>query len=120
MAVSIRQCQEDRHQRLTRKRRSSAIQCRSAGITGRFRWPTTWPTESDRLHDQYVIPAPCRPLFQAGLANFAPRSEARGDTKAPRGRLLLLAGSVDRAVPAATVRAAYKIHTKHNGGITEF
>jgi non-heme chloroperoxidase len=75
--------------------------------------------ESDTLFKEYVIPAPCRPLFQAGLANFAPRSEARVDTSHARGPLLLLAGGVDRTVPAATVRAAYKIQRK-NPAVTEF
>lgn len=76
--------------------------------------------ESDRLYDEFTIPAPCRPLFQAGLANVSPHSEAVVDTKAERGPLLLLAGSADRMVPAATVRAAYDIWRKHNSGVTEF
>jgi pimeloyl-ACP methyl ester carboxylesterase len=42
------------------------------------------------------------------------------DTKAERGPLLLLAGSADRTVPAATVRAEFDIWRKHNTGVTEF
>lgn len=75
--------------------------------------------ESDQLFDKFVIPAPCRPLFQAGLANFTPKSAATVDTKRGRGPLLLMAGSVDRTVPVATVRAAYKIQSK-NPAVTEF
>jgi non-heme chloroperoxidase len=74
--------------------------------------------ESDELFAKYTIPSPCRPLFQAGLANFAPHSQASVDTKAERGPLLLLGGSLDRTVPAATVRAAYKIQSK-NPAVTE-
>jgi non-heme chloroperoxidase len=74
--------------------------------------------ESDDIYAKYVIPAPCRPLFQAAVANATPHSPARVDTKAARGPLLLLGGGVDRTVPASTVRAAYKIQQR-NGGITE-
>jgi non-heme chloroperoxidase len=76
-------------------------------------------TESDKLFADYVIPAPCRPLFQAGLANVTPHSEASVDTRAERGPLLFLAGSVDRTVPASTVQAAYGIQSKDNAGVTE-
>jgi non-heme chloroperoxidase len=75
--------------------------------------------ESDRLFDAFVIPAPCRPLFQASVANFAPRSPLSVNTKATRGPLLLLAGSADRTVPASAVRAAYKIQSR-NPAPTEF
>jgi pimeloyl-ACP methyl ester carboxylesterase len=74
--------------------------------------------ESDELFAKFTIPSPCRPLFQAGLANFTPHSPASVDTKAERGPLLLLGGSLDRTVPAATVRAAYKIQSK-NPAVTE-
>jgi pimeloyl-ACP methyl ester carboxylesterase len=75
-------------------------------------------TESDRLYDAWTIPGPCRPLFQAGLANFTPRSEAVVDTRRARGPLQLIGGGKDRTVPAATVRAAHKIQSR-NSGVTE-
>jgi non-heme chloroperoxidase len=75
--------------------------------------------ESDQLYDRFAIPAPCRPLFQAGLANVTPRSQAAVDTRAQRGPLLFIAGSVDRTVPASTVQAAYGIQRGHNSGVTE-
>jgi pimeloyl-ACP methyl ester carboxylesterase len=74
--------------------------------------------ESDEIFAKYTIPAPCRPLFQASVANFAPHSPASVNSKATRGPLLLLGGSKDRTVPAATVKAAYKIQQK-NPGVTE-
>lgn len=76
--------------------------------------------ESDRLFETYAMPSPARPLFQAGLANFSPRSEAAVDTARERGPLLMLAAGEDRTVPPATVRAAYKIQRKKNKGVTEY
>ncbi|MEK8172052.1 alpha/beta hydrolase [Streptomyces sp. M19] len=75
--------------------------------------------ESDRLYRSYAIPAPARPLFQAALANFTPHSEASVDTRRARGPLLMVAASVDRTVPATTVRAAFRVQLK-NKGVTEF
>ena len=74
--------------------------------------------ESDEIFEAYTIPGPGRPLFQAGLANFTPKSVASVDTKRQRGPLLLIGGALDRTVPAATVRAAYKIQAK-GPGVTE-
>ncbi|MFI9505198.1 alpha/beta hydrolase [Nocardia sp. NPDC052566] len=74
--------------------------------------------ESDRLYARFAIPAPARPVFQAGLANVTPRSEASVDTESDRGPLLMVAGGLDRLVPQASVRAAYGIQ-RRNPGITE-
>jgi hypothetical protein len=35
--------------------------------------------ESDELHEKWTIPSPARPLFEAAIANFAPRSPAKVD-----------------------------------------
>jgi non-heme chloroperoxidase len=74
--------------------------------------------ESDELYAAYAIPSPARPLFQAALAAFTPRSEAAVDTRRDRGPLLLVAAGLDRTVPAASVRAAYRIQ-RRNAGTTE-
>jgi non-heme chloroperoxidase len=74
--------------------------------------------ESDDLYARFAIPSPARPLFQAGLATFTPHSEAAVDTERERGPLLLLAAGRDRTVPAASVRAAYRIQQR-NAGVTE-
>ncbi|HEV7870713.1 MAG TPA: prolyl oligopeptidase family serine peptidase [Modestobacter sp.] len=74
--------------------------------------------ESDELLATYGIASPARPLFQAGLANLTPHSEAAVDTTRERGPLLLIAGGRDRTVPEATVQAAYKIQ-RRNPGVTE-
>ncbi|MGK8525245.1 alpha/beta hydrolase [Nocardia asteroides] len=74
--------------------------------------------ESDQLFEQFAIPAPARPLFQAGVANFVPRSEAAVRTRGERGPLLMIAGGLDRTVPEATVRSAYRIQ-RRNSAVTE-
>jgi pimeloyl-ACP methyl ester carboxylesterase len=77
--------------------------------------------ESDAVFDRYVIPAPRRPLFQAGLANLqgAKASATVVDTRGQRGPLLMVAGGADRTVPEAVVRSAYN-KQKKNPGVTEF
>jgi hypothetical protein len=53
------------------------------------------PGDSSTVDDTRAnaISAPARPLFRAGFANFAPRSEATVDTRRERGPLLLIAGA---------------------------
>lgn len=75
--------------------------------------------ESDTLYERYAIASPARPLFQAGMANLLPRSPAAVDTRAERGPLLIIAGGLDRTVPEATARAAYK-KQRRGPGVTEF
>ncbi|MGY1832924.1 alpha/beta hydrolase [Geodermatophilus sp. SYSU D01180] len=75
--------------------------------------------ESDRLYEAFAIPSPARPLFQAALAAFSPRSEAAVVTRRERGPVLLVAAGLDRTVPAASTRAAYRIQRRHGTGVTE-
>jgi non-heme chloroperoxidase len=78
--------------------------------------------ESDRLHEQWTIPGPGRPLFQAALANATPRSRAATavDTrKADRAPLLIMSGGEDRTIPDSVSRAAYKMYGK-SAAVTEF
>lgn len=75
--------------------------------------------ESDRLYEAFAVPSPARPLFQAGLAAFTPRSEATVTTRRDRGPVLLVAAGRDRTVPAASVRAAARIQRRHGSGVTE-
>jgi pimeloyl-ACP methyl ester carboxylesterase len=74
--------------------------------------------ESDDIYDRYIIPAPARPLFEAAVANLVPHSPTHVDVKAARGPLLLIAGEVDRTVPASAVRAAYR-KQRRNPAVTE-
>ncbi|MFE3292587.1 alpha/beta hydrolase [Rhodococcus sp. NPDC059234] len=75
--------------------------------------------ESDRIFADFAIPAPGRPLFQAALANVAPGSPAKVDTRSARGPLLMVAGGQDRLVPEPLVQSAYNIQ-RRNLGVTEY
>ncbi|TFV85755.1 alpha/beta fold hydrolase [Blastococcus sp. CT_GayMR16] len=78
--------------------------------------------ESARLHEQWTIPGPGRPLFQAALANATPRSRAATavDTrKADRAPLLIVSGGKDRTIPDSVSRAAYKMYGK-SAAVTDF
>jgi alpha-beta hydrolase superfamily lysophospholipase len=78
--------------------------------------------ESDRLHEQWTIPGPGRPLFQAALANATPKSRAATavDTrKADRAPLLIISGGADRTIPDSVSRAAFKMYGK-SAAVTEF
>src|SRR5258708_10205946 len=58
--------------------------------------------ESAELYDRSTVPSPAKPLFEAALANFTPRSPAKVNTgNKTRGPLLLTAGGKDHTVPAA-------------------
>jgi alpha-beta hydrolase superfamily lysophospholipase len=78
--------------------------------------------ESAQLHDQWTIPGPGRPLFQAALANATPKSRAATavDThKADRAPLLIVSGGKDRTVPESVTRATFKMYGK-SAAVTEF
>ena len=65
--------------------------------------------ESDDLYEQWSIPAPARPLFQAAVANFVLHSEAKVNTaNQTRGPLLLISGKQDHTVPDVTTRSTLK------------
>src|SRR3954452_21108712 len=76
--------------------------------------------ESDALFEQWAIPAPGKPLFEAAAANFNPHSPAKVDTdNAGRGPLLLIMGGQDHTVPEAVTRATLKQY-RHSEAITDF
>lgn len=78
--------------------------------------------ESARLHEQWTIPSPGRPLFQAALANATPKARAAttvDTTKADRAPLLIISGGADRTVPDTVTRTAYKMYGK-SAAVTEF
>lgn len=75
--------------------------------------------ESDELWEQWAIPSPGRPLFEAAVANFASRSPAAVDRKsATRGPLLITAGGKDHTVPAAVSRQTEKLY-RNSSAVTE-
>ena len=75
--------------------------------------------ESRRLHEEFSVGAPGKPLFQAAAANFNPRSELKVDTKNPaRGPMLIISGELDHTVPRAISRATFQ-RQRRNPGVTE-
>lgn len=75
--------------------------------------------EAKELYDEFAVPAPGEPLFQAASANFNPWTEAKVDSKAAkRGPLLIISGEKDHTVPWAIANASYK-RQKRNKARTE-
>jgi non-heme chloroperoxidase len=69
--------------------------------------------ESNELYERWTIPSPGRPLFEAAMANFSPRSPAKVNTaNATRGPLLLTAGGDDHTVPPSIVKGTLKLYRK--------
>jgi len=86
----------------------------------RFAFGNAIPAEeSDVLFDQWTIPSPARPLFEAALANFNPNAPTKVDTaNSTRGPLLLISGTADHAVPDVTTQATFKLY-RHSLAVTE-
>jgi pimeloyl-ACP methyl ester carboxylesterase len=61
--------------------------------------------ESDRVRDEFVIPAPGKPLWQAATHLFMNTGDSRIDYAKPdRAPLLFIAGDADHVVPASVNR----------------
>ena len=76
--------------------------------------------ESDALWEQWSIPSPAKPLFEAAVANFVPNSPAKVDTaNATRGPLLLTAGTADHTVPQVSVKATFRQYA-NSAAVTDF
>jgi non-heme chloroperoxidase len=76
--------------------------------------------EAHQLYEEFAVPAPGAPLFQAATANLNPWTEAKVDIENPyRGPLLIVSGEKDHTVPRSISDAAYKQQLK-NPGTTEF
>jgi pimeloyl-ACP methyl ester carboxylesterase len=75
--------------------------------------------ESAALWEQWSIPSPGRPLFEAAAANFVPHSPAAVNTAdEERGPLLLIAGGKDHTVPEVITRATQKQY-RHSHAVTD-
>jgi pimeloyl-ACP methyl ester carboxylesterase len=75
--------------------------------------------ESDQLFDEWAIPSPAKPLFQAAVANFSLHSEAKVDTHNDmRGPLLLISGTKDHTVPDVVTRSTLKQY-RDSSAVTE-
>ncbi|NEB92488.1 alpha/beta hydrolase [Streptomyces bauhiniae] len=77
------------------------------------------PEESDDLYGRWAIPGPAKPLFEASVMNFLPRSPLKVDTKnEERGPLLLIMGGQDHTVPEAITKATLKQY-RHSSATTD-
>lgn len=75
--------------------------------------------ESDELFEQWTIPGPAKPLFQAAAANLSIHSEASVDThNEDRGPLLLIAGGEDHTVPPVVTHSTFKKY-RHSDAHTD-
>jgi non-heme chloroperoxidase len=75
--------------------------------------------EAHQLYEEFAVPTPGKPLFQAAAANLNPWTEAKVDTdNADRGPLLIISGEQDHTVPPAVANASYQ-QQQHNQGVTE-
>lgn len=75
--------------------------------------------EAKGLYDEFAVPAPGAPLFQAATANLNPWTEAKVDSLDPgRGPLLIISGERDHTVPWAIANASFRKQSR-NPGVTE-
>ncbi|WP_326595828.1 alpha/beta hydrolase [Streptomyces sp. NBC_01803] len=76
--------------------------------------------EAMELYEQFAVPAPGEPLFQAAVANINPWTEVKVNTLNPeRGPLLIISGEKDRTVPWAIANASYKRQERNENAVTE-
>jgi non-heme chloroperoxidase len=72
-----------------------------------------------RLYEEYSLPGPGEPIFQAAAATLNPWTEAKVDKKNPdRGPLLIISADKDHTVPWSIANASYK-KQRQNEGLTE-
>ncbi|HXW79208.1 MAG TPA: alpha/beta hydrolase [Acidimicrobiales bacterium] len=75
--------------------------------------------ESNDLYDEWVVPAPGKPLFEAAVSNFSPHSPDAVDTEnESRGPLLLIMGGRDHTVPEAITKSTLKQY-RHSSAVTD-
>ena len=75
--------------------------------------------EAHQLYEEFAVPTPGKPLFQAAAANLNPWTEAKVDTKNPeRGPLLIISGEKDHTIPWAIANASFQ-QQQHNQDVTE-
>ena len=90
---------------------NGAVALTAERVPVRVRQPALGAQESEDLYEQWAIPSPGRPLFEAAFANFNPGAPTKVDTdNATRGPLLLISGGKDHTVPPVVVRAAHRLY----------
>ena len=63
-------------------------------------------SEARELYERWTIPSPCRPVFQAAMANLAGTATQVDTGNAARGPLLITGGEKDHQVPPVLGRAS--------------
>jgi non-heme chloroperoxidase len=77
-------------------------------------------SEAKALYEEFSVPGPGKPLFQAASANINPKTEASVDAANPeRGPMKFIEGGQDHTVPHSVAYAAYR-RQLHNPAVTEF
>ena len=65
--------------------------------------------EAQERFENYAVPGPGAPLFQAAAANLNPWTEANVDSSNPdRGPMLIISAEQDHTVPVAVSKAAFE------------
>jgi pimeloyl-ACP methyl ester carboxylesterase len=78
------------------------------------------PDEQKRTYQEYVVPETGRIFFQGAIAPFDAKSPTRVNfNNGQRGPLLIIAGAKDHVVPAAMVKANFRLYNQKSGAITE-
>jgi non-heme chloroperoxidase len=76
--------------------------------------------EARQLYEEFSVPGPGAPIFQAATANIDPWTDAKVEIEAPdRGPLLITSGEKDHQVPGSISHASFK-KQRRNPGVTEF
>ncbi|TIC83554.1 alpha/beta hydrolase [Nocardioides sp. GY 10113] len=76
--------------------------------------------EARALYEEFHVPAPARPLFEAASANVNPWAVTKVDVESPdRGPMLVVTGERDHIVPFALGNAAYQRQKKNAHHVTE-
>jgi len=76
--------------------------------------------EAKTLYEEFSVPGPGEPIFQAAAANFNPWSEDKVDTENPeRGPLLIVSSDRDHTVPWAIAHASYEKQKRNSESTTE-
>ena len=74
--------------------------------------------EAHQLYEEFAVPTPGKPLFQAAAANLNPWTEAKVDTHNPvREPLLIISAELDHTVPWAIANAPFQ-QQEHNQDVT--
>ncbi|WP_025690229.1 alpha/beta hydrolase [Paenibacillus zanthoxyli] len=82
---------------------------------------TLGKAEQERAYREHVVPETTRIFFQGAAAPFASNSPFKVDfNNGRRGPLLMIAGEVDRIVPASLVRKNYSLYNQRSGAVTDY